>query len=120
MDWSTVRHFTRAEFKQGNPGVEPDPELVRMLDEARRIAGVPFVIESGLRTTERNAQVGGANESAHLTGHAVDIRCPTGRHRFLIVQAALEVGFRRIGVANSFIHLDNAPHLPQDVIWTYR
>jgi hypothetical protein len=29
------------------------------------------------------------------------------------------VGFNRIGVANTFIHVDNDPSLPEDVIWTY-
>ena len=101
----------------GDPGVEPDPDLVRLLDEARAAAGIPFVITSGLRTQERNGEVGGADASAHVTGHAVDIRCATGRHRFLILRALLEVGFRRIGVYDRHIHADTQQNLPQDVIW---
>ena len=119
MDWSRIRYFRRAEFGQGEPGVEPDPELVRMLDEARHIAGVPFVINSGLRTRARNAEVGGAPNSAHITGHAVDIRCPSNRHRFLIVRACLDVGFRRVGIGQTFVHVDSSPDLPPDVIWLY-
>ena len=117
-DWSEIQHFRRGEFGQGESGVEPDPELVRLLDEARKIAGVPFVITSGLRTARRNAEVGGAPNSAHLTGHAADIRCPSGRHRMLMLQALLEVGFRRIGVRYpGHIHVDTRRDLPQDVIW---
>ena len=119
-DWDRVRYFRRHEFGLGEPGVEPDPDLVRLLDEARNIAGIPFAITSGLRTRTRNTddEVGGAEQSAHVTGHAADIRAPTGRHRFLIVRAALDVGFNRIGVYSGHVHLDNSPDLPQDVIWT--
>jgi zinc D-Ala-D-Ala carboxypeptidase len=117
-DWSAVKNFSRPEFGKSD-GVEPDADLVRMLDQARDVAGVPFVINSGIRSVERNAQVGGAPESAHLSGHAVDIHCPTSRQRFLIVQALIEVGFRRIGIGNTFVHADTDPDKAQDVIWTY-
>lgn len=118
IDWDQIRYFKRHEFGHGE-GVEPDRKLVEMLDEARHAAGVPFVINSGIRTPERNAEVGGAAESAHLTGHAVDIRCPTGRHRMKMLDALLTVGFRRIGVAKTFIHVDTDLTKPQDTIWVY-
>lgn len=120
MNWKGIRYFKRHEFGQGDEGVEPDQTLVELLDDARHIAGIPFVINSGggLRTTERNAEIEGASEnSAHLRGYAADIRAPTGRQKYLIMQAALEVGFRRIGVYRNHIHLDTDPDLPQDVIW---
>jgi len=78
MDWSKVRYFDRAEFGEGEPGIEPDEGLVRMLDEARHVSGIPYQITSGLRTKEHNAAVGGAPTSAHLTGHAVDIAALLG------------------------------------------
>ena len=118
-DWDRVRYFRRQEFGQGEPGVEPDSELVRLLDEARAAAGIPFVINSAIRTSERNAAVGGAPTSAHLSGHAVDIRAPTSRHRYKILEAALMVEFRRIGIGKGFIHLDTDLTKPQDVIWLY-
>lgn len=117
IDWSKVRHFRRSEFGQGEPGIEPDARLVELLDEARAVAGIPFIVTSGLRTKRRNAEVGGASESAHVTGHAVDLRAPTGRHRYLIISAGLEVGFSRIGIYPGHVHLDTAEHLPQAVIW---
>ena len=119
MDWSRVRYFRRHEFGQGEPDIEPDPLLVEMLDEARQFAGIPFVITSGLRTQERNSEVGGAPTSAHLTGHAVDIRCPTSRHRHKILEAALMVGFRRVGIGRGFVHLDTDSAKAQDIIWLY-
>lgn len=117
-DWQRVRNFTRAEF--GFHGdIEPDPNMVRILDDAREIAGVPFVITSGIRSPERNAEVGGVETSSHLTGKAVDIRAPSSRHRFLIVQALIECGANRIGVGNGFIHFDTDRGKPADVMWTY-
>lgn len=117
-DWQRVKHFTRGEF--GRHGdVEPDEALVRMLDAAREIAGVPFAINSGIRSPERNAEVGGVDTSAHLTGHAADIRCPSSRHRFLMLSSLIEAGFRRIGVGDAFIHVDTDPRKPQEVVWTY-
>ncbi len=117
-DWDRVKHFTRGEFGR-HGGIEPDPDLVRMLDAARDIAGVPFEINSGVRSPERNREVGGVDTSAHLTGHAADIRCPSSRHRFVMMAALIEAGFRRIGVGETFIHVDTDPGKPQDVIWTY-
>lgn len=118
MDWSTVKHFSRSEFGRSG-SIEPDEKLVRLLDQAREIAGVPFAINSGIRSVERNAKAGGAPESAHLSGHAVDIHCPTSRHRFLIVRALIEVGFYRIGIGATFVHADTDPDKGQEVIWTY-
>ena len=36
-----------------------------------------------------------------------------------VVRAAVKVGFKRIGIGRSFIHLDNDPSLPQPVAWGY-
>ena len=118
IDWDKVRYFRRHEFGQSGD-IEPDAELVRLLDEARHYAGIPFVVTSGIRSPERNTEVGGAPTSAHLTGHAVDIRCPTSRHRHKILEAAMMVGFRRIGIGQGFLHLDTDPAKAQDIIWLY-
>lgn len=118
MDWSRVRHFTRDEFGYA-PDVEPDPTLVQMLNDARAMAGVPFVITSGIRTEDHNAEVGGSETSSHLTGHAVDISVETSNWRFLIVDALRECGARRIGIADDFIHVDTDEGKPQDVLWVY-
>lgn len=117
-DWGRVRYFTRDEFGHGEPGTEPDPMLVEMLDEARKFAGVPFVISSGLRTRKRNAEIGGAENSPHLTGHAVDIRCTSNRYRWHILDGLHAVGFRRLGIYDRHIHADNDPTKSQEVVWT--
>jgi hypothetical protein len=94
-------------------------ELLEKLDEARHIAGIPFVLNSGLRTPEQNKQAGGSPNSAHLTGEAVDIRCRNSAERHKIVTALYQVGFKRVGVAETFVHADISETLPQEVMWLY-
>jgi len=116
IDWSKVRHFKREEFGYAD-GVKPDPLLVSMLDNARLVADIPFQIASGIRSREHNDRIGGAPTSAHLTGHAADIKCTTSRQRFIMLNVLIEAGFTRIGVYDQHIHVDTSPDLDQDVCW---
>jgi hypothetical protein len=93
------------------------PELVKMLDEARDIAGIPFVITSGLRTSEKNESVGGVDNSSHTKGLGVDLRCNNSANRYTMVRSLMAVGFNRIGVYKAHIHADCDKTLPQNVIW---
>ena len=118
IDWDNVRYFDRSEF--GTHGdIEPCPVLVAKLDKAREAAGVPFVITSGIRSPERNAEVKGSVNSAHLTGHAVDVWAKDSHTRFLIVTAAINAGIQRIGCGRNFVHLDTDPSKPSPRLWTY-
>lgn len=109
MKW---RHFKEDEVT----GL--DLELVAKLDLARERAGVPFVITSGKRDAKRNALDGGVQDSSHLRGLAVDLRCSNGLDRFQMVKALLGVGFERLGCYDAHIHVDLDPSLPQEVLWT--
>ena len=111
VDWRGIRYFRRQEF--GYHGdVEPDPTLVDLLDEARKYAGIPFVITSGIRAPRHDGDT-----SSHTTGHAADIRCATSRHRMQMLDALRMVGFDRIGVYNRHIHVDTDTTKPSGVIW---
>jgi uncharacterized protein YcbK (DUF882 family) len=96
-----------------------DQELCAMLDLARGHAGVPFTITCGLRTQAQNDALAGSSvkDSAHLTGHAVDLACSDSASRFAMIKALLGVGFTRIGVYSAHVHVDNSKTLPQNVIW---
>ena len=83
-----------------------DVGLVKMLDQARELAGIPFIITSGFRTPGENAMAGGVKDSAHLKGIAVDLRCSSSRERFLILKGLFSVGFPRIGIYKNHIHAD--------------
>ena len=87
------------------------------LQKARDIARFPFKINSAYRTPEHNRKVGGTPDSAHTRGHAVDIQARTGMAKFKILQAVIKAGFNRIGIYRTFVHVDDDPTLPQDVIW---
>lgn len=105
------KYFKKEEIVDLNSG------LVEMLDKAREIAGIPFIITSGYRTIEENARVGGVTGSAHLKGLAVDLKCTNDRERFLIVKGLLYVGFVRIGVEKTHIHCDIDTSRSVNVIW---
>lgn len=94
-------------------------ELVSMLDEARHLAQIPFKINSGYRTPDENKKAGGEPNSAHLRGLAADIACSNSASRYKIINAALKVGFTRIGIGKTYIHLDCDKSLPQGVVWHY-
>ena len=86
----------RAEFKckcgcgKGEDLVSP--LLLELLNRARGLAEVPFVVTSGYRCEEWNKKVGGVGESSHTKGLAVDIGVTGSSARFAILQALLTVG----------------------------
>lgn len=96
-----------------------DQAFMNRLDRARELAGIPFVITSAYRSPEWDRGKGRSGTGAHPERVAVDIRCNTSRNRFLIVQALMHVGFNRIGIADSFIHVDGSETHDNMVIWTY-
>ena len=96
------------------------PELVDILDKMRGECGFPFIINSGFRKKEQNDKLeNSVEDSAHLSGYAVDIKCDTSAKRFAIIESGLRNGVTRFGVGSSYIHLDIAKDKPQKVIWLY-
>ena len=95
-----------------------DLKLVAMLDEARDIAGVPFVITSGKRTEAENSGAQGVKNSAHIRGLAVDLQCLDATSRFFMLVGLIQAGFRRVGCYDRHLHADCDESLPQNVTWT--
>lgn len=117
-----MRYFKLSEFDSPDApgsGKNMKPPLLVKLDYARSLAGIPFVITSGYRTKSHNKKVGGVSNSSHLAGWAVDISSVGSATKYKIVEAALQAGFDRIGIGNSFVHLDCDPDKVRDLIWTY-
>lgn len=116
-----LKHFTEKEFTCDgiNCYNKMNPKLLKMLDDAREFADVPFTITSSWRSKAHNMKVGGKPNSAHLRGTAVDISCFSSHQRMLIVSALLDAGFTRVGLASTFIHADIDRELPQQVMWLY-
>jgi uncharacterized protein YcbK (DUF882 family) len=68
--------------------------LAHQLQAIRDEVGQPIVINSGLRSTERNKAVGGAVNSRHLTGEAADIHIQghTPAQVFEMIRAMMNAG----------------------------
>jgi len=117
-----MKYFNYEEFDspdiQGS-GQLMDKKILSMLDEVREMYGKPISINSGYRTIRHNAKVGGKSQSSHLKGLAVDIACSTSRDRYSLLEALKSVGFNRIGIAKSFIHVDIDSNKSDKVIWVY-
>jgi zinc D-Ala-D-Ala carboxypeptidase len=118
-----LKHFKLSEFDSPDvpgSGSKMKASTLSKLDEARERAALPFRINSGFRTPVHNRAVGGAANSAHLTGNAVDIGFNGTQSQFeTIVRALVSVGFTGIGVARTFIHADDSPTLPRPRAWIY-
>ena len=117
-----MRYFNYEEFDspdiQGS-GQLMDSTILEMLDRARELFNKPMHINSGYRTVRHNASVGGKNKSSHLKGLAVDIACNNSVDRFRLYDVLRTVGFNRIGVGKTFIHVDIDKEKSPNVYWVY-
>ena len=119
-------HFSKWEFacRCGCGLDNVDPSLIEMLEDLRADnggdnGGKPLQIKSGCRCFRHNLLCGGNPQSEHMDGQAADIAIGGSRARMNLVVSAMNVGFNRIGVAKTFIHVDNDPFKPQHVMWLY-
>lgn len=134
-EWARIVYFAPAEFDskdaagQRIPGSGYDVmkyKLVSKLDALRADIGEPIVVESGYRTPERNAQVGGVKASEHMSGEGADIRTKSMAMGDLKAAIKLAIvaahhGFDRIGVdlSGKFIHVGVSATLPTPATWFY-
>ena len=121
VNWNNYRHFERSEFDSPDvegSGDEMQEGFIRMLHRARVLSNTPFRINSGYRSHSHNQKVGGTPNSSHLKGCAADIHISSSVQRMKVLAALVDAGFRRIGIADTFIHVDNDPS-KNDACWTY-
>lgn len=118
----SYRFFSEEEFQRCTPPCSLDDMedwFMQMLDRARECAGVPFRITSAYRSEEYERAHGRSGNSAHTWSCAVDIACSTSRERYYILSALFKVGFSRIGIAPTFIHVDTSLKHDDNVVWLY-
>ena len=121
-----MKYFTYKEFDspdEPGSGKNMRHDFLELLDFAREESGTPFKITSGFRTEAYNKDLlkrgyKASKNSSHLKGCAADISCTNSVKRSLIVRALINVGFTRLGIAKSFIHVDSDPS-KSDAIWLY-
>jgi len=115
-------YFTYSELccKCGCETFRGDVEFLKKLLLFRIIYDTPFIPRSVYRCFNHK------DYSINHAGFAVDIPCQKGNshQRFKIIQSALKAGFKRIGIAKNYIHLDTNPKyngtLLESVIWVYK
>jgi hypothetical protein len=116
-DWNNYSAIANDEFLEFRgrpmlPGAEDesqvDPEVA---DIARKIAqrvGVRLFVNSAYRDRTHNSHVGGASNSLHMRGYALDIAWTSSniKDRQNFIKYAIEAGAQGIGIYNSFCHID--------------
>lgn len=122
------KYFKLSEFDspdEKGSGSKMSTEFLCLLDEAREISGIPFKINSGYRTkayqkelTKRGYKTS-KTTSPHEKGLAADISVTNTSSRWIVINSLLLVGFTRLGIADTFIHVDLDTERSQEVVWTY-
>ncbi len=114
----TLKHFKLREFNCSATGENyMNPLFLERLDILRERVGFPFVITSGYRSPKHPEEIHKDVPGQHTIGVAVDIKVENGVQRYKLVKHALEMGFTGIGIAKTFVHIDDRNSVP--VIWTY-
>lgn len=115
-----MSYFKDSEFKCPDCGVViVSAWLIHLLNRVREAYGKPMHVNSGYRCKKYNKKVGGKPNSAHRRGTAADIQCNNSADRYTLLRLAYEVGFKRIGVGDTFLHFDVDGELPIEVLWVY-
>jgi hypothetical protein len=116
--YQLATNFQAGEFKckGGDWPWFVEPTLVEMLQLMRNRLGRALSINSAYRTPEYNAGINGATKSKHIIGAAADLATPDKMSSISLAGLAYAVGFRRIGVAHGFVHVDTAPG---EAYWAY-
>lgn len=130
-------HLTWAELACHDRAETPYPEkwrktrlpaLASAFERIRAEWGKPITVTSAYRTAEYNHQVGGAVDSQHVQGRALDLRPPSGisvEHFWTHIRLlADEVGLGGVGYAaegrGGFVHIDTRPRKADGKLATWR
>tara|TARA_R110002110_G_scaffold13200_9_gene63350 strand:+ start:1436 stop:1816 length:381 start_codon:yes stop_codon:yes gene_type:complete len=126
MNWI---YFTEEELAcKGTDECDMHPEFMEKLIAVREDYNEPMIITSGYRHLAYNDTIGGAKNSPHLYGRAVDVKV-VGGDALELIGAALRHGMTGIGVKQRgdhdrrFIHIDDMPQSdthPRPWIWSYK
>lgn len=116
------KYFKEEEFKKCTPSCslqDMDQEFMTKLDQLREEAGIPLVLNCAYRSPAWEKSKGRSGSGDHPQRKGVDIRCNDSSNRYKILKAAFKLGFRRIGVAKTYIHIGTGSNLSDDVVWMY-
>ena len=97
-----------------------DPKMIDFLVKLEGTIGRELTITSGYRSPEHPIEAKKKSPGEHTTGLAVDVAAIGGTPVFEIVEAAIDLGCKRIGISRkkNFIHLGLDSNRVTS-IWTY-
>ena len=97
-----------------------DPKMFDFLVKLEGTIGRELTITSGYRSPEHPIEAAKKTPGEHAEGLAVDVVAIGGTPVFEIVEAAIDLGCKRIGISrkSNFIHLGLSPNRVTS-IWTY-
>ena len=92
--------------------------LAEGLEKVRALLGGPIRISSGYRSPELNAAIGGAKNSAHMSGFAADFVCPSFGSPLDIVKAiaASSIKFDQCIQEGMWVHISFDPDMRREVL----
>lgn len=97
-----------------------DGDFMEKLQHMRQLLGRPISLSSGFRCADHEEERNKTQPGAHAAGLAADIEVSNGHERFKVIEAAIHVGMKGIGVANSFVHVDDGhPYAHRPASWKY-
>lgn len=105
-----LRYFKPEEFTMGDKVVyaHMNERFLKVLDSIRNNLGRPMTITSSYRTKEYNEEIGGAPNSMHCQGCAVDVYIGnwTTEEKRELNRILLDMDLT-FGFAKTFVHIDN-------------
>lgn len=113
---------------RGDGSLKIDEAFMDKLQTLREVVGFPLFVNSGYRSEAYNATLtDSVAHDAHTQGCAVDLGV-MGSQAFVVLRAAMQIGFTGIGMAQKgepskrYVHLDTAlpsETAPRPWVWTY-
>jgi len=92
--------------------------LAEGLEQVRALLGHPLHINSGYRSPTLNTEVGGAKNSAHMSGFAADFICPAAGSPLDICRTIVHssIAFDQIIQEGAWVHLSFAPAMRRSIL----
>jgi zinc D-Ala-D-Ala carboxypeptidase len=96
--------------------VAMDPSFEIWINRLRDVLGEPIYVTSAYRCLSHNADIGGAPDSKHLYGLALDVKYSSASYLYRLIKAAMFLGVKGIEVCDKHVHLDLRT-LPEQAMW---
>ena len=101
--------------------IDLDDDMIKTIERIESILDRELLITSGYRSPNHPIEKAKSKPGEHSTGLAVDVACANPSQFYDLVEAAIEVGVKRIGISrkNGFVHLGLDNSRSGRTIWTY-